>query len=51
MFESVNNMIGLTVSIAAFLGIMAEVVFIQKKSDECLKIIKPEKKAYVYHMK
>ena len=39
MFESVNNMIGLTVSIAAFLGIMAEVVIIQQKSVDCVKII------------
>lgn len=39
MFESVNNMIGLTVSIAAFLGIMAEVVIIQQKSVDCVKIM------------
>ena len=47
MFESVNNMIGLTVSIAAFLGIMAEVVIIQQKSVDCVKIMNPEKTASV----
>ena len=51
MFESVNNMIGLTVSIAAFLGIMAEVVIIQQKSVDCVKIMNPEKTASVYDMK
>ena len=51
MFESVNNMIGLTVSIAAFLGIMAEVVIIQQKSVDCVKIMNPEKTAVVIHSK
>ena len=51
MFESVNNMIGLTVSIAAFLGIMAEVVIMQQKSVDCVKIMNPEKTASVYDMK
>jgi hypothetical protein len=51
MFESVNNMIGLTVSIAAFLGIMAETVIIQQKSVDCVKIMNPEKTASVYDMK
>lgn len=51
MFENVNNMIGLTVSIAAFLGIMAETVIIQQKSVDCVKIMNPEKTASVYDMK
>ena len=51
MFENVKSMIEFAVAIVAFLAIMAEVVIIQQKSVDSVKVMNPEKTASVYDIK
>ncbi len=51
IFENAKSSLGFGMGVFAFICILVEVVVIQQKSVDCIKVMNPEKKASVYDIK